>query len=103
MTYFGQFKDDPYYMTDEEERRLEEREMGVMGRKVTVCDACERASCWQGEFYCDYAKMAGTKKLTVRELHQRPRGENAEYWFKDGNGVIDHLALEEFRTAAVTG
>jgi hypothetical protein len=68
-----------------------------MKREVVVCSACERACCWQGEFMCDHADLAGTKRLTVLELTTKPRGENAEYWFKDGNGVIDHSALEAYR------
>lgn len=73
--------------------------MNILERPVTVCAACETASCWQGEFYCDYAEMAGTKTLTVKELHERPRGENAEYWFKDSSGLLDRQALEKFRVA----
>jgi hypothetical protein len=77
---------------------MSESHMSVMDRKVTVCGACETAACWQGSFYCDYAEMSGTKEFTVRELHQKPRGENAEYWFKDPNtGKIDQCLLEEFR------
>ena len=35
---------------------------------VTVCDQCKRASCWQGLFYCDGARDAGTVELPAREL-----------------------------------
>lgn len=74
--------------------------MSVMDRKVTVCGVCERASCWQGEFYCDYAVNCDTKELTVYELHRNARGENPEYWFKDANtGKVDQQALAEFRRA----
>src|SRR5688572_7447429 len=71
--------------------------LAVLDRQVTVCGACETAACWQGEFYCDHAEMAGTKEFCVVNLHQRPRGEHAQYWFKDGNGQIDHRAYEAFR------
>lgn len=37
-------------------------------RRVTVCDQCCSACCWQGEFMCDGAKTAGTVEKTVREL-----------------------------------
>lgn len=48
-------------------------------RKVTVCDACEKASCWQGEFYCDDYKTAGTKELSVAELEVLDL-EHPDYW-----------------------
>ena len=68
-----------------------------MKREVVVCDACERACCIQGEFMCDSAQMAGTKRLPVHDLTTKPRGENAEYWFKDSNGFIDRTALEAYQ------
>jgi len=39
-------------------------------RLVTVCSECKQASCWQGKFYCDKAKMAGTVELTVAQLRE---------------------------------
>jgi hypothetical protein len=69
----------------------------LLDRLVTVCGACETAACWQGSFMCDHAEMAGIKNLTVRDLHQKPRGENAEYWFKDGDGKIDKTLLEIYQ------
>ncbi len=46
---------------------------------VTVCDKCKRASCWQGVFYCDEARSAGTVDLPVSEL--RLMGlESPVYW-----------------------
>lgn len=68
----------------------------VMDRKVTVCSVCECACCWQGTFMCDYSTNASTKEFTVRELHEKPRGENAEYWFKDDEGVIDQGLLSAY-------
>ena len=35
---------------------------------VTVCASCLRASCWQGEFYCEDYKSAGTVEKTIDEL-----------------------------------
>jgi hypothetical protein len=75
----------------------------ALAMKVTVCSACERACCWQGEFMCDYAELAGTKQLTVEDLHEHRRGENAEYWFKDGNGQINRPAYEAFRAGVGYG
>lgn len=48
--------------------------------KVTVCDRCLRACCWQGEFMCDDARGAGTTEKTVGELRQLKRGEHEDYW-----------------------
>ncbi len=49
-------------------------------RKVTVCSACLRACCWQGEFMCDAADMAGTVQKTVAELRAGKHGEHPHYW-----------------------
>lgn len=35
---------------------------------VEVCNACETAACWHGKFYCDKAKVAGTRKARASEL-----------------------------------
>jgi epoxyqueuosine reductase QueG len=48
-------------------------------RTVTVCDACLQASCWQGHFYCDEYRTAGTKELTISELKKLGR-EHSSYW-----------------------
>lgn len=58
---------------------------GKVCRTVTVCDACLQASCWQGEFYCDDYKTAGTVEKTVAEL-KALNLENAEYW-EEGAGI----------------
>lgn len=34
--------------------------------EITVCDSCYRAGCWAGIWYCDDARDAGTKQITVR-------------------------------------
>lgn len=36
--------------------------------KVTVCDNCFRACCWQGIFMCDESRHAGTVDKTIGEL-----------------------------------
>lgn len=46
---------------------------------VTVCSKCLRAACWQGEFYCDNAKSAGTVKKTRAEL-KALAFEHPSYW-----------------------
>lgn len=48
-------------------------------RLVTVCDACLQASCWQGLFYCDAYKTAGTVDKPIRELRSLNR-EHPDYW-----------------------
>jgi hypothetical protein len=49
---------------------------------VTVCDQCLQASCWQGEFYCQEYKTAGTKQMTRKELAKLGR-ENSDYWMPE--------------------
>lgn len=49
---------------------------------ITVCDHCLQASCWQGEFYCDDYKWAGTVQKTRRELRKLGR-ESESYWKTD--------------------
>ena len=51
-------------------------------RTVTVCSACLQASCWQGEFYCDEYKTAGTVEKTIEQL-QGMNLESPDYW-KEG-------------------
>lgn len=46
---------------------------------VTVCDRCLRASCWQGEFYCDDYRIAGLIEKTRAEL-MALNLENSHYW-----------------------
>ncbi|MGD0968652.1 MAG: hypothetical protein ABR949_10225 [Candidatus Aquilonibacter sp.] len=50
-----------------------------MSPKVTVCDACLCASCWQGVFYCGQYRTAGTKQMTVTALRRLKR-EHESYW-----------------------
>jgi hypothetical protein len=49
------------------------------GEKVTVCASCKRASCWQGQFYCDDYRAARTVDLTVSELKELNL-EHPSYW-----------------------
>ena len=39
-------------------------------RLITVCDACLRACCWHGIFFCDDYLTAGTTQKTARELRK---------------------------------
>lgn len=49
---------------------------------ITVCDACLRACCWQGEFMCDESFGAGTTEKPVsRLIHENT--EHPDYWNKD--------------------
>jgi len=48
-------------------------------RLVTVCDRCLQASCWQGEFYCDEYKTAGTVEKPISELRALAL-EHPSYW-----------------------
>lgn len=56
---------------------------------ITVCDACNCATCWQGEFYCQEYKSAGTKEITIREARAL-NSENPTYWLKD-DGIMARL------------
>lgn len=49
---------------------------------ITVCDRCLQASCWQGIFYCDDYRNAGTTQKTRKELAKLDR-ENSDYWKSD--------------------
>ena len=48
-------------------------------RRVTVCDACLCASCWQGSFPCARARSAGTREMKVRELDALGREHRSNY------------------------
>lgn len=51
-------------------------------RLVTVCDACLQATCWQGEFYCESYKTAGTVEKTVAELRELGL-EHPSWWSEE--------------------
>lgn len=77
-----------------------EKAEAPLDRKVVVCAACLCACCWQGEFYCDQAKTAGTVEKTVRELLQGNIREDSGYWFKDPNtGEVDYDAKSAAKRA----
>lgn len=48
-------------------------------RKITVCDKCLRACCWQGIFMCDDAYEAGTTEKTISQL-KKLKKEHSDYW-----------------------
>lgn len=48
-------------------------------RAVTVCSKCLRASCFQGEFFCEEYRSASTVGRTVAELRAAAR-EHPDYW-----------------------
>jgi hypothetical protein len=49
------------------------------GRRVTVCAACLRASCWWWDFPCDATVGAGTTTRTIAELRALDR-EHPSYF-----------------------
>ena len=51
-------------------------------KKITVCDKCLTASCWQGLFMCDDSKFAGTVQKTLEELKELNL-EHPSYWKTD--------------------
>jgi hypothetical protein len=57
---------------------------GNLARKVTVCSACLRATCWHGHFMCERSGGAGTVDKTVGELLELNR-EHPSYW-REGFG-----------------
>lgn len=56
--------------------------MTDLDKRVTVCDSCLQASCWQGTFMCDQAQGAGIVSLPVSKLKELAR-ENPCYWKTD--------------------
>lgn len=77
--------------------------ISILDRKVPVCDSCLCACCWQGDFYCNDAKGAGTVDKTIRELYQINADgvrEDSGYWFKDPNtGKVDYDAKSAAKRA----
>jgi hypothetical protein len=55
------------------------RQPATSERTVTVCDQCLRACCWQGIFYCDDYRNAGTVEKTLAELAALNL-EHPHYW-----------------------
>ncbi len=56
---------------------------------ITVCANCLCATCWQGEFYCDNFRGAGTKQISISTARKLNR-ENPCYWLKD-EGIKQRL------------
>ena len=48
-------------------------------RKVTICNKCYQASCWQGIFMCQEAQYAGTINLPLWIL-RKLNLEHPNYW-----------------------
>lgn len=48
---------------------------------VTVCSKCLRASCFQGLFFCEDYKTAGTLEKTVKELLEL-KLEHSDYFIE---------------------
>jgi hypothetical protein len=58
---------------------LSETGVGKSMRKITVCSACKRATCWWGIFYCDEYKTAGTVEMSIDKL-RRLKLEHPSWW-----------------------
>jgi epoxyqueuosine reductase QueG len=50
--------------------------------KITVCDSCFRACCWQGVYMCNESRDAGITEKTVAEL-RKLNYEHSSYWRKN--------------------
>ena len=51
-------------------------------KKITVCDSCLCASCWQYIHLCENHREAGTRQMTRAELKAIGR-EHPSYWKTD--------------------
>lgn len=49
---------------------------------ITVCAACQQATCWQGKFYCDAYKTANIKQMRRGDLAKLAL-EHPCYWLTD--------------------
>ena len=49
---------------------------------ITVCAACQQATCWQGEFYCEAYKTANIKQMRRGDLAKLAL-EHPCYWLTD--------------------
>lgn len=54
-------------------------------RKIAVCSACKRASCFQGVFFCEEARGASVACLSIEVLRALDR-EHRDYWRADEAG-----------------
>ena len=66
---------------------------------ITVCDACEQASCWQGIFYCQSYKTAGIKQMTRAALTVKGL-EHPSYWKTDQEWTKEYDADAHKRNEA---
>lgn len=57
--------------------------MKIENDKITVCDKCHQASCWQAIFFCSDNRNAGTIRLTKEQLRAINTGEHESYWITD--------------------
>lgn len=48
-------------------------------KEIIVCDKCLKASCWYGDFMCEDAKSAGTKRIKISDLIKLNL-EDSYYW-----------------------
>lgn len=73
---------------------------------VTVCSACRRAACWQGEFMCDDSRGASTVDRRVGTLIRdggSAFGEHPDYWNRDLHaGHNQLLAVADLRVLGIT-
>ena len=57
-------------------------QLAIKDPLITVCAACNRACCWHGEFMCEDAVGADTKRVKESELIKL-RLEHPDYWKLD--------------------
>lgn len=62
--------------------------------KVTVCDKCFQATCWQGKFMCDQAYEAGIVEKTVAELISLHTGEHPDHWGLNADSETSSLRAQ---------
>ena len=59
----------------------------ILDSKITVCNKCFQASCWQGETICDEYEKSDMKRMTVMDLIKMKLSyknqESPEYWKTD--------------------
>jgi hypothetical protein len=69
----------------------------------TVCGACLQATCWQGEFYCERYRSAGTIEKTIGELLDL-RLEHPTWWARDDQerSLLQEMANAHKPQAALT-
>lgn len=62
----------------DEKEEAPEAAITASEKLVTVCANCLRASCWQGQFYCDDYKVAGTVDMPLAVLEKK-KLEHSDY------------------------